>query len=220
MSKTRILELSRFVTGHVRVTTKGFLSPGNIPIWQYSIGNRTEDHECIQTPHRRAGFRGLTMSLVTVGIMSSAGASTGSADVIASYGGGTLDLSQSWGTATVCVIAARGNQCFSSQSAYKMAASQPVQTASGLCSTGLALFENVSYGGRELILQTTSVWINLSTYSFGGITSSFQVGACGVSMTDAVNGGGNSYPGPTSAGSNVAWIGTAWNDRVASVLVL
>jgi hypothetical protein len=38
-------------------------------------------------------------------------------------------------------------------------------------------------------------------------------------MTAAANGGGDVYPGATSPGSDVSWIGTAWNDRVQSVYV-
>jgi hypothetical protein len=169
---------------------------------------------------------GLAMSLVSVGVAGSAGASTGGTDVIASYNGGTLDLSRSWGTAAVCVIAPSGNECFSSELTYQatnsnLIASPLVQPmSSGLCSPGLALFENINYGGRELVLQSTSVWINLSAYSFAGITSSYKVGACAVQMNDVDGGGGNFYPGATSAGSNVAWIGTTWNDRIASVLIL
>ena len=213
-SKLSLMQLTKL--GRVE-KLKGFLGPGNITIGGIQF---TTERKTMKAFKSLIVSLGLALSSVTVGIVSTAGASTGSTVVIASYGGGTLDLSQSWGTAMVCVVAVGGNQCYSTQSAYKIATSQTVQSASGLCSTGLALFANVNYGGRELILQTTSVWINLSTYSFSNTTSSFQVSACGVSMTDAANGSGSTYPGPTSAGSNVAWIGATWNDRIASVLVL
>jgi len=54
---------------------------------------------------------------------------------------------------------------------------------------------------------------------FNDILSSYEVGACAVSMTDAANGSGNVYPGPTSPYSDVSWIGSTWNDRVSSVYV-
>ena len=87
------------------------------------------------------------------------------------------------------------------------------------CSSGLDLYENINYGGRELILSSQSNWINLSAYGFSDIVSSYKVGTCSISMTDAANGSGNVYSGPTSPGSLVPWIGTAWNDRVQSVYI-
>jgi hypothetical protein len=148
-----------------------------------------------------------------------ASASTGS-DVIASYNGGTIDLSTGWGTAKVCVVGNDGTSCFGSQSEYQSSLSpNTFFTPLTACSSGLQLYEDVSYGGNELILSQTGTWINLSSYSFSDVLSSYKVGACDISMTDSTGGSGNVYPGATSAGSDVSWIGTTWNDRVQSVYI-
>ena len=158
------------------------------------------------------------------GVTESSAATSG--DVIASYNGATIDLSQGWGTATICVVAPSGTNCFANQHDYQAwTDAQPKTSASLLaattssCSSGFQLYENIDYGGRELIIYDESIWINLSNYSFNDIVSSYKVGACAVSMTDAANGSGNVYPGATSPGSDVSWIGSAWNDRVSSVYV-
>jgi hypothetical protein len=150
--------------------------------------------------------------------------SADTSEVTASYNGGTVDLSQGWGSAKVCAVTETGTHCFETQSDYQ----EWITTQSDLtgllpdgvnCSTGFDLYQNISYGGTELVIYVTSIWLNLSTYSFSDELSSYKVGACSMSMTDAPNGGGNVYPGATSAGSDVSWIGTAWNDRVQSVYV-
>jgi hypothetical protein len=165
----------------------------------------------------------LMLGIISIGLDSNAGASAGG-DAMASYEGGTLDISQGWGTATVCVVARTGNECFTTYAEYvawmssKLGGDLQLEPDTS-CSTGLDLYQNIDYGGDELILKTEDVWINLSTYSFSDETSSFKVGACSVDMNDSNNGGGNFYPGPTSSGSDVSWIGSVWNDRIASVLI-
>jgi hypothetical protein len=83
----------------------------------------------------------------------------------------------------------------------------------------LDLYQDVNYGGDELVLYVTATWINLSTYSFSDKLSSFKVGACAAGMTDAPNGGGTAYPGDTSPGSDVSTLGSSWNDRMQSVYI-
>jgi hypothetical protein len=166
---------------------------------------------------------GAALFTVVVGAgMASASTST-SADVVASYNGGAIDLSQGWGTATVCAVTSTGTSCFTTQSEYLSWAGSQSQSSLAVgspaisCSPGLELFQNISYGGKELILSTASNWINLSDYSFTDEVSSYKVGSCAVTMTDGPNGSGDIYPGATSPGSDVTWIGTAWNDRLQSV---
>jgi hypothetical protein len=169
-----------------------------------------------------------TLSVALIGVLSSfqmasAGSNPGTE---ASYNGGTINLSFGWGTATVCAITVSGTNCFASQSQYQAwLGAQPalsglaLPNGSGNCSSGLQLFQNTGYSGREISIFVLSDWINLSAYSFANEVSSYKVGACAVSMTDGANGSGNVYPGATSPGSDVTWIGTAWNDRVQSVYV-
>ena len=167
----------------------------------------------------------VVLSVTLVGLTGGVqlASATSGTQVLASYNGGTLNLSQGWGSATVCDVAAAGTYCFSSQSAYEAwlsstAGGSLVQPLTS-CSTGLKLYQNINYGGNELIVNSTFLWINLADYSFADVVSSYKVGACSIIMTDGTNGSGNVYPGATSAGSDVSWIGTAWNDRVQSVYI-
>ena len=168
------------------------------------------------------GFTSSAALLVALGGAGAASAST-SSDVVASYNGGTIDLTQGWGSATVCAVTPSGTNCFTNQSEYQSWASSQFKSSSIVaplatsCSTGLELFQNEGYGGNELVLTTPSIWINLADYSFADVVSSYKVGTCAVTMTDGTNGSGTIYPGATSPGSDVSWIGTAWNDRLKSV---
>ena len=182
----------------------------------------------MHTVGRLTNVLALTLSAVLIGVLgvgnfASAASNSG---VTASYNGGTIDLSQSWGTATVCVVTSSGTSCFSSQSSYQTwASSQPtllpgvVSPLSSSCSTGLRLYSKVGYAGSELILYVQSSWINLSAYSFANVLSSYHVGACAVGMTASVNGSGAVYPGAGSPGSNVSTLGAAWNNRMQSVYI-
>jgi hypothetical protein len=167
----------------------------------------------------------LSVALIAVvgGAQWSSAADTGTS---ATYEGGTINLAQGWGTAAVCAVTAAGTNCFSSQASYQAWLSPKLQAgdavvpdSSGNCSSGLDLYQNIDYGGAELVIFVQSIWINLSAYSFSDELSSYKVGACSVSMTDAANGGGDVYPGATSPGSDVSWIGATWNDRMQSVYV-
>ena len=172
--------------------------------------------------------RGVAAIGLILGVMDAipivSGASTQRS--LASYNGGPIDLSQGWGSAQICSVTSAGTYCFASQYDYQTwAATNPSTGAANgsspmtSCSSGLDLYENINYGGRELILSSQSNWINLSIYGFSDIVSSFKVGACSIRMTDAANGAGSAYPGPTTPSSLVPWIGTAWNDRIQSVYV-
>lgn len=180
---------------------------------------------------RFARLTGALAVIVSTGLLgmvsgvTESSAATGG-DIIASYNGGSIDLSQGWGAATVCVIAPSGTDCFANQQDYQAWADAKSKTSASLltattssCSSGFQLYENIDYGGRELIIYDESIWINLSDYSFNDTVSSYEVGACAVSMTDGPYGSGNVYPGATSPYSDVSWIGSTWNDRVSSVYV-
>jgi len=168
----------------------------------------------------------LLSGLVLVGgLVGAQGASAaGGSGVSASYNGGTINLSQGWGTASVCAVTSSSTSCFSSRSDFQTWVS--TQSLLGTismspltnCSTGLKLYSATNYGGTELVLYTQATWINLSAYSFASVTSSYKVGACAVGMAAGMNGTGAAYPGATAAGSSATTMGT-WNDRVQSVYI-
>jgi len=172
----------------------------------------------------RIGIVGCSLVLLFgATIVEVAGASA--PGVPATFNGGIINLADSWGSASICAVTIEGTTCFSDQSSYQAWVSSQKQVSGDSvtpltsCSSGLELFQNINYGGDELVLYTTATWINLSTYGFSDDVSSYKVGACSISMTDEANGAGDVYPGATSAGSDVSWIGSAWNDRVQSVYV-
>lgn len=217
---------------------KGALIPtcSRVPPKVFSdAGNKKCDglRDCLERTGMKR-FARLTGALAVIassgllGVASGANESSAATNgnVIASYNGGTIDLSQGWGTATICVVAASGTNCFANLHEYQAwfastsTASAALSSATtSSCSSGFQLFENIDYGGRELIIYDESIWINLSDYSFNDTVSSYEVGACAVSMTDGAYGSGNVYPGATSPYSDVSWIGSTWNDRVSSVYV-
>jgi hypothetical protein len=171
----------------------------------------------------------LILSVVLIGVLGGVqlASATDTSGVSASYNGGTIDLSQGWGSASVCAVTSMGTSCFASQSDYLAWLSSQVAIGalgagaapSGNCSTGFKLFSHTNYGGTELVLFVQSSWINLSAYSFSDVLSSYKVGACAVGMTAGPNGSGAVYPGATSPGSDVTTLG-AWNDRVQSVYII
>jgi hypothetical protein len=204
--------------------TKVFRSAGNLTTVDLYVVERTV-MQMIGRATRVVTLTGIVTLIGTLGYVQFASGAP-IVRTIASYKGETIDLSQGWGTASVCAVTAAGTNCFASQGGYQSwLSSQSGLAGDALvssltnCSSGLDLFQNINYGGNELVILDQSIWINLSAYSFSDEVSSYQVGACSISMTDAPNGGGNVYPGATSAGSDVPWIGTAWNDRIQSVYV-
>lgn len=172
--------------------------------------------------------RGVSAIAVILGVIVAAPVASGAdtLGVLAFYNGGIINMSQGWGSAQVCDVTDAGTYCFANQSEFQIwTSSHPLASGAGSlspmtnCSSNLDLYANISYGGSELMLNSQGNWINLSSYGFSDIVSSFKVGTCSISMNDAANGSGNFYPGPTSPGSLVSWIGTAWNDRIQSVFI-
>lgn len=164
-------------------------------------------------------------SAVWAGAVSAQGPGAGGSDSIASYDGKELDLAQSWGGAQACFVdvANHDAECFDSRQALEARESE-LASAGALaplidCSSPLKLFENTSYGGRELDLYARAVWTNLSDWSFDNQTSSYKVGACSVDLAENANGGGSLYPGTTSAGHNEASMQSGWDNRVSSVWI-
>jgi hypothetical protein len=164
----------------------------------------------------------LSVIVGVVGVASTASA-VGSQSSIAFFQGGTINLTQGWGSAQICDVISSGTYCFTDQSEYqqwvKTSGLVSDVTSLALCTPELDLYANIDYGGAELIVTGAGNWVNLSAHGFSDVVSSFKVGACAIGMADGVGGSGNQYPGPTSPGSNVSWIGTAWNDRIQSVYI-
>src|SRR5271155_5595793 len=108
----------------------------------------------------------VTLSVALIGIVGGAPWSSASdAGTLATYNGATINLAQGWGTAAVCAVTTDGTNCFSNQGDYQSWLSAQLQAdaalvpdSSGNCSSGLDLYQNIDYGGTELIILVQAIW--------------------------------------------------------------
>jgi hypothetical protein len=148
---------------------------------------------------------------------------------IASFEGGHIDLRDGWGQATACTSDGVTTECFRTEKELdQYLAAEPSQNApvalddiviQSVCSTSLKLYANASFGGTVLALSTRLSFLNLSTWSFDNVTSSYKVGACSATFYDGANGGAPTYPGDTSAGASATSMQTGWDNRISSVYI-
>jgi hypothetical protein len=145
------------------------------------------------------------------------------------YDGGTLDLSESWAGAGACVELATSTECFDTE-AELLAAHPELQmftmpNKAGLgvvalvadCSSSLRLYDGSSYTGTVLYLTTRQLVLNLSSYGFDNVTSSFKVGACATSFYSLANAGGGTFS--RAAFSQSASMPSGFNNVVSSVYI-
>jgi hypothetical protein len=150
---------------------------------------------------------------------------------IADYEGAEIDLRFGWDAAHACQTDGIETVCYDSETemiaALDAAAAASVATAptgaSGLlrasCSSYLRLYTGTNYSGSVLALTTQYTYLNLSSYGFNNVTSSFRVGACPSYFFDLTNGGAPQYTGPTSAGTQSPTMLAGWDNRVSSVYI-
>ncbi|MEI7547472.1 MAG: hypothetical protein WCK21_05365 [Actinomycetota bacterium] len=144
----------------------------------------------------------------------------------ATFEGRTIDLSVDWQGATACNIAPSGSVCFRTEaqldqflSTATVDTTATVDSLASSCSSTLRLYSGTSYTGSVLNLSTEFLFINLSTYGFDNITSSYKVGACDTWFYSGASGGGSLYPGSTSAFSSSTSMLFGWNDVISSVYI-
>ena len=87
------------------------------------------------------------------------------------------------------------------------------------CSTPLRLYDGTYLSGTSVSIYTRGAWINLSSYGFDNRTSSFQVGACSVSLAAGSGGGGLHYSECLYAGCVENVVASGWNNVISSVYV-
>lgn len=158
----------------------------------------------------------------------------------ATFNGQALDLAESWGGATACMVwldATDGIECFASEEALDARVSGleaqlglattttkgggPTEGLMGTqCSSYLKLYDGTLYTGTVLYLRSKYQWHNLSSYGFNQKTSSFKVGACSTYFADYSNGGGAWYPTYlTQAWDQAGAMLSGWNNDVSSVYI-
>lgn len=181
----------------------------------------------------RIAAAALTIGAVTV----VAGAAPAGADTApgnpdaALYEGSTLDLSESWGGAGACVELATTTECFDTEAELLVAHPElqslvmPAKAGAGLgvvalladCSSSLRLYDGGSYTGSVLYLTTRGLVLNLSSYGFDNVTSSFKVGACATSFFSLANAGGGTFS--RAAYTQSASMPAGFNNVLSSVYI-
>lgn len=155
------------------------------------------------------------------------------------FDGATLNLAESWGGATACMVWAEATatiECFSSEAELD-ARVLSLETQMGItsaksggpteslmagtnCSSYLKLYNGTSYSGSILYLRSKYWWHNLSSYGFNQKTSSYKMGACNAYFADYSNGGGAWYPTyATQAWDQMSSMYSGWNNDVSSVYI-
>lgn len=140
------------------------------------------------------------------------------APVMAEFEGRTINLAEGWGDATACTSNGASTRCYRTEA--EMDAAEPgdaVEMAS--CSSSLRLYSSTGYGGSVLALSQRGTYINLWTYGFDNVTSSYKVGACSSTFYAGAYGGTPVYPGYTGAWASASSMLSAWNNRVSSVYI-
>jgi hypothetical protein len=161
---------------------------------------------------------------------------------LADFEGSTIDLGGDWGAARACLVWRQGGvlECFRSAAAMDQRAAQLASRhdatrggggggtaapaavtafSSFSCSSPLNLYDNISYGGRQLTFWDRGFWQNLADYGFDDRMSSYITGGCYAHLAEYRDGAGWWYPGPTSPYHGESWVGWAWNDRVSSIYI-
>ncbi len=177
----------------------------------------------IRFRHAASAAIGVIVSAAFVGApLGASGASADDEPVLAYFEGEWIDLSEGWGEATACHVDESGVVCFRTQAELDEA--YPEDEGDGgemslmmTCSSTLRLYSNTSYGGLLLALDTQGLVINLGTYGFSNIVSSYKVGACGSWFYDGI--GTGQYPGNTSAGAQASSMLPGWDNRISSVFI-
>jgi hypothetical protein len=148
---------------------------------------------------------------------------------IASFEGGYIDLRAGWGEAGACTSDGVTTECFRTEKEMDEHVDDPVGDLvtrvlgligiQAVCSTTLRLYANTSYGGSVLALSTRFTVLNLATWSFSNVTSSYKVGACSSTFYDGANAVPPVYPGSTAAGASATSMSAGWDNRVSSVYI-
>lgn len=183
--------------------------------------------------HLMRTLRLAALTVLTISTISAAPGRQASAQAIAHsastawYEDHWIDLSESWEGAGACNIGPSGSVCYDSETEMDQdlastlgAASSTEQLApASSCSSSLRLYDGTSYSGSVLNLYTRFTSINLSTYGFDNLTSSYRVGACAASFYSGASGSGTLYPGNTGANASSASMTAGWNNVVSSVYI-
>ncbi|MFN8021143.1 MAG: hypothetical protein U0Q03_06390 [Acidimicrobiales bacterium] len=147
---------------------------------------------------------------------------------IADYEGTEIDLRVGWDGARACETDGVETTCYDTESQMVAALAAEGVTAapsgsSGLkrlsCSSYLRLYTGTGYTGSVLALTTQYLYLNLSSYGFNNVISSYKVGGCDAAFFDLSNGGAPQYGGPTGSNDWSTTMLAGWDNRISSVFI-
>ena len=153
---------------------------------------------------------------------------------IADYEGTTIDMRDGWDGARACNTDGVTTTCWDSETEMLLAlaaqgftATPPTEPATGAstyrrqfqCSSYLRLYTGTNYGGSVLAIATRYSFLNLSSYGFNNVTSSYRVGACPSVLYDLNSGGAPVYGGNTGAGVWSPTMLSGWDNRISSIYI-
>jgi hypothetical protein len=150
---------------------------------------------------------------------------------IADYEGTEIDLRFGWDTARACATDGVETTCYDTEAemtaALGLPTGAPETTAptgtSGMrriaCDSYLRLYTGTNYTGSILALTTRGVVLNLSSYGFNNVTSSYRIGGCSSTFWDLSSGGAPVYGGATWAWASASAMNGGWDNRVSSVYI-
>jgi hypothetical protein len=152
---------------------------------------------------------------------------------VANFEGEHIDLRQGWGEATACASDGTDTECFRTERELdryllgrnngpgqrSLDSASAEVTIQASCSASVRLYSNTFYSGSVLVLTVRGAVLNLATWSFSNVTSSYQIGPCAATFYDGANANPPIYPGGTLAGSGAAVMVAGWDNRISSVYI-
>lgn len=148
---------------------------------------------------------------------------------IAAYEGDEIDLRFGWDGAKACQTDGVETTCYDTEAEMLAALDAPIEPppdTSGLqglrrasCGSYLRLYTGTSYTGSVLALTTRYAVLNLSSYGFNNVTSSYKIGGCGSYFWDLSSGGGTVYGGATWAWAQATTMNAGWDNRISSIYI-
>lgn len=173
---------------------------------------------------RRALVALATLPLVALAMPDTALATPPNSGSLAWFEDHWIDLSVDWEEATACEVGTSGTFCYRTErellaAARRAAAMSSAGALAATCGSSLRLYDGISYSGNVLMLSLRWTTLNLSTFGFDNLTTSYKVGGCDAEFYSGAGLSGSAYPGNTSATAQAATMSTGWNNLVSSVYI-
>ena len=160
---------------------------------------------------------------------TSAASETSRSPSIAGFYGTLVDLRSGWGGAAACATDGIETQCFLTEQELDQYLTPSIGFSAmralgdigieAVCSTTVRLYANTFFGGTVLAISISAAVVNLSTWSFSNVTSSYKIGSCPATFYDGANAVPPVYPGGTLAGASATVMWTGWDNRVSSLYI-